>query len=246
VTPAPPVLDFALGYGLLGLLAIVGIWIIVRQRLNPASAEWLVLLWAVITVVLVYLPFDLQRRLINGLHIPVCILAAIGLSRWLTHIRLKLGRRRLITNSVVTIGALGTLLVWSFPLLGMLTPPSESVTTALFFLREEEIVALNWLRENSNSNDVILASPRLGMFVPDQTGARAFYGHPFETIEAEAKKSMVEKFYHGEIETVSPPPDFVIYGPSEQSIGQPKNLTEYPVVFSTKNVVVYKKKNWRF
>jgi uncharacterized membrane protein len=242
VTPAPPVSDLVLGYGLVGLLAIVGIWIIVYQRLNPVSAEWLVLLWAATTVVLVYLPFDLQRRLINGLHIPLCLLAAIGLSRWLSHSRFKLSHRRLITNSVVTIGALGTLIVWSFPLLGMLTPPTESETTALFFWQEEEIEALNWLRDNTNSDDVVLASPRVGMFVPGQTGARAFYGHPFETIEAEDKKEEVEAFYRGEIETAPLPVDFIIYGPSEQAIGQPKNVTEYPVVFSTKNVLVYKAK----
>jgi hypothetical protein len=241
VTPAPPVLDLALGYGLVGLLAVVGIiWIIVHRRLNPALVEWLVLLWAITTIVLVYLPFDLQRRLINGLHIPLCILAAIGLSRWLSNSRLKLSHRRLITNSVVTVGALGTLLVWSLPLIGILTPPTTSETTALFFLREKEIVTLNWLRENSTPDDVVLASPRLGMFVPGQTGARAFYGHPFETIEAEAKKEEVEAFYRGEIEAVSLPVDFIIYGPSEQALGQPKNLTRYPAVFSNKDVVVYK------
>jgi hypothetical protein len=240
VTPAPPLLDLGLGYGLVGLLAIVGAWIIARRdKQNPKlDGEYLVLLWAVTTVALVYLPFDLQRRLINGLHIPLCILAAIGLSRWLAN---KTTYRRLLTNIVITVGALGTLFVWGIPLIGvLLQPPTASQTTALFFLRQEEVVVLEWLRENTSQNDVILASPRLGMFVPGQTGARTFYGHPFETIEAEDKKVMVEQFYRGEIETISPPVDFIIYGPSEQALGQPKNLTEYSVVFSTKDVVIYK------
>ncbi len=241
VTTAPAILDFLLGYGLLGLLAMVGGWLIVRSnRDNPKLGEGLVLLWAVVTVILVYLPFDLQRRLINGLHVPVCILAAIGLTRWLGHSRLKLSHRRLITNGVVTVGALGTLFVWSLPLIGMLQPPTESGTTALFLLRQEEVEALIWLRENSTAGDVILASPRLGMFVPGQTGARAFYGHPFETIEAETKKAMAEAFYRGEIETVSPPVDFIIYGPSERALGQPKHLSDYKIVFTKNDLLILK------
>ena len=246
VTPAPTMLNLVLGYGVVGLLAIVGAWIIAHQdrQNSKLDGERLVLLWTITTVVLVYLPFfDLQRRLIIGLHIPLCILAAIGLTRWLASSPLKLNYRRLVTNVVITTGALGTFFVWGIPLIGLLLqPPAKLQTTALFFLLREEVVVFSWLRENTTQDNIILASPRLGMFVPDQTSARAFYGHPFETIEAEAKKAMLEKFYRGEIESVSPPVDFIIYGPSEQALGQPRNLTEYPVVFSTKNVVVYKAK----
>jgi hypothetical protein len=78
------------------------------------------------------------------------------------------------------------------------------------------------------------------MFIPGQTGARAFYGHPFETIEAKQKKAMVEAFYRGEIEAVTPVVDFIIYGPAERQLGQPENLANWPVVFSTDDVVVYK------
>ena len=107
-------------------------------------------------------------------------------------------------------------------------------------MRQEEITALTWLRENSAPDDVVLASPRLGTFVPGQTGARAFYGHPFETIDAEAKKAMAEAFYRGEIENVSPPVDFIIYGPSEQDLGRPEKLSDYPVVFTANGTSIYK------
>ncbi len=241
VTPAPAVLDLLLGYGLVGLLALVGGWIIIRRGwLDAPPGEGLVLLWAVTTIGLVYMPLDLQRRLINGLHIPLTLLAAIGLKRWLDRTTLNQRRRRLIGNAVVTVGGLGTLFVWGLPLLGMMSPPSESATTALFFLRNEEVAALDWLNENSQADDIILASPRLGMFVPGQTGARAFYGHPFETIEAETKKAMTEAFYRGEIQTVSPRPTFIFYGPSEQALGQPERLATYPTVFSTNHVEIYK------
>jgi len=240
VTAAPAIWNVILGYGLLGLLALVGGSMILRNRAAFHKGEWLVLLWAVTTFILIYLPLDLQRRLINGLHIPVSILAALGLHRWLARSSLQAGYRRLITTAVITIGALGTLFVWTVPLLGMLTPPDKSETTALFFLRREEGIVLKWLHENTRPNDIILASPRLGMFVPGQTGARAFYGHPFETIDAELKKSMAEAFFRGEIAAVSPPADFLIYGPSEQALGQPHRLPEYIPVFELDTISVYK------
>lgn len=112
ITAAPPLLDFVLGYGLVGLLAIVGGWIIVQQsrnQLSPEPGEWLVFWWAVVGILLVYLPFDLQRRLITGLHIPLGILAAIGLSWWLANRPSCLSYRHQITTIVVTLGAVGTL-----------------------------------------------------------------------------------------------------------------------------------------
>lgn len=236
ITAAPAVLNLLLGYGLVGVLAIAGGWWIVRRRAE--TGEWLVFWWAVTSLVLLYLPFDLQRRLITGLHLPLCILAAIGLQRWLTKSSIKPGQRRLITTGVVAISALGTLFVWSLPLLATRQSPETFEPTSLLFIRPEEAAAFDWLRKNVTPDSVILASPRLGMFIPGQTGARVFYGHPFETIAAKEKKAQVEAFYRGEVETVTPPVDFILYGPEERKLGQPQNLADWPVVFSTNNLLI--------
>jgi hypothetical protein len=241
LTPAPPLGDFALGYGLVGLFALVGTGLIISKgwtetHQGSAKGEWLLLCWAATTIVLVYFPFELQRRLLTGLHLPLCILAALGLSRW----SMIAGYRRLLAMSVVVLSALGTLFVWGLLLLGALQSPAQSATTALMFIRRDEIAALEGLRVRVQPDDVILTSPRLGLFIPGQTGARSFYGHPFETIEAKTKEAQVLAFYRGEIEAVSPPADYFIYGPSEQALGQPKKLLDYPVVFSTGDVAIYK------
>ncbi len=245
VTPSPNVLDLFLGYGLVALLAIPGGWLIIRPGPNrpqspPESGEWLVLWWALVTLVLLYLPLDLQRRLITGLHIPLCLLAAIGLRRWLENRRVRPRRARQITLAVVLVGALGTLFVWLIPLLAARQAPEQAETSALLFIRDEEAAAFAWLRQNATMEQVVLASPRVGMFVPGQTGARVYYGHPFETIAAEQKKAAVEAFYRGELDQLTPPVDFVIYGPSERALGQPHLPADWPVVFSTENLLIFK------
>jgi hypothetical protein len=240
VTLAPPLLDFWLGYGLVGLLAIWGGWLVVRQgQVQPEAGSWLVLWWAVAGILLVYLPFNLQRRLITGLHLPLCLLAATGLSRWLAQHRLKPARRRLLTSAIVVLGALGSLFGWTIPLLAMLQPPDQSETTALLFMRRQEVAALAWLQANAGPNDVILASPRVAMFVPGQTGRRVFYGHPFETIAAKERRALAESFYRGNLATVPAGVRYLIYGPSEQKLGQPSLLANLPLVFSEQNLSIY-------
>ena len=240
VTDAPPLVDFVLGYGLVGLLALPGIVYVMRLGREATPGQWLVVLWTVAAVALVYLPSELQRRMIHGLHLPLSILAAIGLGWSLAKSRLTAGYQRLVTLIVIILGALGTLAVWMLPLISLLQAPENSIAVPLLFLREEEVAAFEWLREQTGPDEVILASPRLGMFVPGQTGARVFYGHPFETLEAEAKRAQVEAFYEGKLETVSPAPDYIIYGPSERAIGQPERLANYSPVFSAGELVIYK------
>lgn len=240
ITAAPRLLDLVFGYGLVGMLALLGGWMVVRGR--PQRGEWLLVIWVATTLVLLYLPFALQRRLINGLHIPLVILAAIGLRRWLAASRRNFQVWRLIPAVVVIVSALGTLFVWGVPILAARQHPDSSDTVALLFMRQEEEAAYEWLRENAGREKVVLASPRVGMFVPGQTGARAFYGHPFETIDAGMKRALVEAFYRGEVEAVSPPVDFVIYGPSEQALGRPARLAGLPVLFASGDVLIYE---WR-
>lgn len=238
VTPAPALINVGLGYGLVGLFALVGGWLVLKEFWSNGDKEFpqlgLVLIWAVITPLLVYLPLlDLQRRFIIGWQIPLAILAAIGLERGLP------GRswRRPAIVGVVALGAMGTLFVWGMPLLGIwLEPPSESETTALFFVRNEEKAALSQLDQQAAPDAVILAPPRLGLFVPAYTGSRVFYGHPFETVEAEAKRKIVEAFYRGEAD-IPPPVDFVI-----SDSGKQDQLADYPIIFSEDNLLIYQVK----
>jgi len=232
VTPAPRVIDFALGYGLVGALAILGGWRMLRQKERPPG-EWLILLWAITTVALVYLPFNLQRRLITGLHVPLCILAAMGLVRWLNNRR----RSRQVIALVIALSAVGTLFGWSLPLAAALQSPEQSYPASLLFIRSDEQAAFDWLRGHSTPDTVVLASPRVGMFLPGQTGARAYYGHPFETIAAATKRAQAEAFFRGEI--AAPPVDFIFYGPTEQALGQPTAFNRLPVVFTAGAVTIY-------
>ena len=74
-TPSPPPWDYAVGYGGVLLLALVGSWQAVRRR---RDSDVLLLLWTLGTALLLYAPFALQRRLALGLIVPLGILATVG------------------------------------------------------------------------------------------------------------------------------------------------------------------------
>lgn len=195
LTPSPAVLDLILGYGLLGPAAAIGFWLAVR---SPRQSDRLIALWAGLTLVLVYVPFDLQRRLLIGLHLPLCLLASLAIHRWLAP-RLTERALRRTAGGLVGVGLLGTLFIWSVPLVGVLQSPAESALTARLYLRDEEAGALAWLNAHADPEAITLASPRLGMFVPGFGGTRVVYGHPFETIAAEEKLRQVEAFFDGSL-----------------------------------------------
>ena len=208
VTPSPPVWDYALGYGLILVLAVPGAVQAVRRR---SDADLLLLAWVGVTVVLLYAPFSLQRRFSFGLHIPLAILAAMGL--------LSLAKRKWIVRLAIASMLLTTLLVLVLAIGGGLKQDSR------LFVSADEAGAMNWLRANTPRQAVVLASPEMGLFVPAWAGRRVVYGHPFETVNAEQTKARVEEFF---VKASSTEREamlhewrvaFVFVGPRERTLG---------------------------
>ncbi|MDH4136986.1 MAG: hypothetical protein OEW09_09785, partial [Anaerolineae bacterium] len=77
VTPSPPLWEYVLAYGLVLALAVGGAVLAIRRR---SKADLFLLAWIIVNGLLLYAPFSLQRRLVTGLHVPLCVLAAMALS----------------------------------------------------------------------------------------------------------------------------------------------------------------------
>jgi hypothetical protein len=145
----------------------------------------------------------------------------------------------MVINLVVIFSAVSTLVVWSLPLLAAVQGPDSSPTAAMLFVRSDEQAAFDWLRANRSPQTVVLASPRVGLLLPGQTGARSYYGHPFETLDAATKKAQTEAFFRGELDTPPPPADIIFYGPTERALGQPPSLQRLTPIFESGQVSLY-------
>ncbi len=187
VTPSPPLWDWTLSYGLVLVLAVLGSVVAARR----GAGGWLLLGWGAATLVGMYLPLPLQRRLSLGLGVPLGLLA--GLGWWRLRARLRPRSRGLAHGLVVAFCALTPLFLVLMAVL------AASGGSSWFYLSGDEWAALAWLREEGHPDAVVLCEPRLGLFVPAWAGQPVVYGHPFETVNAAQRKAQVEAFFRGEM-----------------------------------------------
>ncbi len=228
--------DYALGYGLVLLLAIVGaVWVIRSRRRtddgveeSSGSALLFPLVWVVLGLGLIYLPVSFQRKLIEGLHLPLCILAAVGLVRmhgWLRG-RVSFGLLLVVfvvvtipSNIVFVADCLDHVAVNNVDMLQVLMPPA--------YLTEAEKTALTWLAANARDGAVVFSSSLIGNHIPAHTSCRVVAGHWAETLNFSAALRKLGYFYWpgwdvDEREDIlrSTGADFVVYGPQEKLVQQ--------------------------
>lgn len=216
LTPSPPPWDYLLGYGLILALATLGAIRGLRQ--GDARTHFLII-WVVVTALLLYAPFALQRRLSLGLHVPLAILAGRGLSGVILP-RLRCRRRWV----AVLVGA--TTLTNAVLLLTLFAGAARR--DAQVYLGRDEWAALGWLREHVPAEAVVLAGPESGLFIPAQAGQRVVYGHPFETVNAAARRAQVEAYFAGRLDAAAQVAllrqegvGWVWLGPRERTLGMP-------------------------
>lgn len=238
-TPSLPLWDWALSYGLVLVLAVLGM-VFAGQRSD--GSDWLLPGWVAVTLVGMYLPLPLQRRLSLGLGVPLGLLAGAGWWRALRP-RIKARRRGLLQGLLVAFCAL--------------TPVFLTVGTLLqvqagnpwFYLSAGEWAALEWLRSEGQPDAVVLCAPQMGLFVPAWAGQPVVYGHPFETVGAEQRMAQVEAYWAGEMSAVEQESflrenrvGYVLVGPRELEIGdwasEIKGL-QGALVFEAQDVAVY-------
>jgi hypothetical protein len=236
LTPSPPVWDLLLAFSPALLLALPGAWFVYRA---PRRSGRVLLIWLALAAVTVYLPFGLQRRFLLGLYLPVAGLAAFGLEM----LQARLGVRTRTLAAATLALALPTLLI--VLLLGQVGALRHDPQ---LFLSRGEADALNWLVDNAPERALVLASPRVGLFIPAHTGRRVIYGHPFETVNAQAEEAAVTAFF----ETAAAQPDaaaaflaarqvdFVFWGPSERALGGLAGVSGLETAYDRAGVVIYR------
>lgn len=250
-TPSPTPPEYALGLGLVGLLAIAGGWIIIRRRLSPAH---LPLVWVLAVSGLVYAPFGLQRRFTEAVMGPLAVLATLGLARTLLPVVRRawqrLGRLRYPFRRARGLSWLLALALTMPSILYLLLACTvlAFVRSPALFYPANVVQAVDWLGAHSRWDETVFASETSGNFIPARIGHRAFLGHWVETLYFEAKLKEVQRFYdaatpNAERQALLADCDcrFVFYGPEEQGLGQfrPETASFLRLVYAQDGVAIY-------
>lgn len=230
LTITPPLWDLFVSFAPVLLFTIPGLWIVGRYM---ESNQRILVLWAIIGLFLLYVPWGLQRRFILGYMIPLAGLAGIGFDFIFSRQRraalamlILVFLMALPTNLLIVIGGVGAV----------------QSREPMLFLSKDEKDSLMWLQKNSSQDAVILASPQMGLFIPAYTGRKVLYGHPFETVYAQEQESVVENFYSGnmngdEISTLTNI-DFIYFGPRERKLGEFLPVEQSGLVFQSGDVQI--------
>jgi hypothetical protein len=245
VSPSP--VHYLIGYGLLWPLVGLGMWWAWRR---PGANFGFPIVWIATVAVLIYLPNNIQYRWLEGVHVPLAMLGAIGLERVLAPaVASRLSRTARSARYewwVITLAVLATMpstlyLVAGNALLGATHWPKA-------FLSQGEMTSIEWLGQNSEPDDVVLASLEVGNAIPGRIGRRVFYGHWAETMYVDQKRALVAAFFSD-----MPEADrrallhdygvrYVFWGPRERALGtfDPSHAPYLIQTFRAGDVTIYR------
>lgn len=235
LTPAPPVWDFLISFSPAFIFAGAQVVHLVQSR--NLERYRLFVIWLAAGIVLLYLPFNLQRRFLLGFFIPCAFLGALGAIRIAGQIPKG---RLLFTRAILTVSLVTNL----FILLGGFGAMAQR-EPRLFISRDEQ-AAFEWMNGQENESGPILASEETGMFIPAYTGWRVVYGHPFETIQAEQRKAELHAIFSGGLDTNEIKNyveknriRWVFWGPRERQVGGGQPFADYPIAYQNRSVTIY-------
>ena len=264
-TPTLDLPQTLVGYGLLTPFALAGIWWVERrlprQALKesvsdpaPEATSALVLRWQLVTtwvgatIILLILPVSFSRRFEEGLHLPLCCLAAVG---WFKVVlpRLQRGWQKPLQVGLPIIMAVSSLamIVMSTAFLYLPADDSASDPVRAPYFSAGETGAIDWLNQHGQNGAVVLTGPLLGNVLPGRAPVRVLYGHPMETLYPAQKLALVETFFA--ISTTSTTRygiinswdlKYLVYGWREQKLGSFDPSTGgWPLVYNLDGVQIY-------
>jgi len=260
-TFSPNPLHYGLTYAPYLALALWGVWRVGLGEPSQARRRALLWTWVLVVAVLVYAPLGPQRRFLQGVQIPLAILAALGLyevalpciqqTRWFK----ALARRRkysvarlsrLLVTLFVALVCLSSLYQWMSALM-----LSAVVQPYPLFRPRDEVAAMDWLRANADSADVVLGAYFSGSYIPLRAGTRTYVGHYYETIHFETKQAAVERFFDATNDDATRREflrangiGYVFYGRAERQLGrfEPVQADYLQRVYENGTVTIYASK----
>lgn len=243
ILPSPSPLMYLIAFVLVLFFALLAVR---KLNLRSDDSHRFFVVWIVVASILIYFPVTFQRRMVEGMFIPLAILSAIGILRvW----QLLVGQRYgFLKQTCLLVG-----LIIFFPLTNIQMVGQDlylfTVSRELpYFITDEQVEALDWIRDHTPTDAIILSSQYMGNFIPAHTLRRVYIGHGPQTINLLKKFEDVYNFYGGHLDNdertaflQSRGITYVMVGPKEREYG-PDTLGSLPVlskVFDNGVVALY-------
>jgi hypothetical protein len=234
VTVSPPFPHYLVAYGIMIVLALLSL--IRKDGPVEVGTKAFLWTWIISAALLLYAPLNPQRRFVQGIQVPLAILASVGLLNvaipWLLGtrpIRRLVDRPRYSRDGLVRFLIFTFLLFMSISNLYLLL--DVSYTAAIkqpypFFRSQQEVDAINWMKTNISRTAVVLAAYETGNYIAAHAGNPVVVGHWAETVDWDNQIEQTSRFYDGSTGDewrqeflISNEVSYVWYGPIERTLG---------------------------
>lgn len=250
MTFTPPVWITIFSYGLPGALAALGVYYLIKQK-KFSNKSIFIITWAVVQLLLIYLPVNYQRRMTQGLQIPITILATISLlALYSVVIKRKTATARFIYEQrFLALIFIGLLLVGSTIFQLSADAVIYSSGKDLAYIDKDIISAAQWLKTTPKDSVVFNSADNIINVLPAYSGRRVFVGHGVETPLSAQKQYEVNWFFsknrseQSEINYLTNRSvDYIFYSPAEKLIGEfdPSIKSYLTEDYRNATVIIYK------
>lgn len=253
VLQSPKLMHLVFGYLFPLIFSCAYFLSLIFHKRKFKEIEVMLFAWVFAGLILLYSPFNIQRRFLEGLNIPIMVLGSLGFTRIVSpsaekivNSIVKIKHSKAILTFLILILISPTSFYWLYKVNANTTPYIKIGDYSVpYYLDKSELEALRWLKSNAEKEDVILSGYAIGNYAPRISGNRVFLGHWAQTTSFEKKKAEVEKFFSENNDIFRKDfikrygINYVYYGTEEQNIGKFK--PDYmEKVFENNRVTIYK------
>ncbi len=183
--PRGPLIIYFIGFGIIGILAIIGL--IKKLRIKTETKYQVLCLWGIVNFFAIAIPLSFQRKLIEGAEIPIIILGTFGLIWVINKLKQKYWKITVIT--LVIIFSSLSIIPIELDYAKLANTQSREI-----YLDHYEKQAFDWLKANyGDKHPLVLSKDFRGGYLVWMAGMKVYVGHWTETID----------FFHGKIDTVA-------------------------------------------
>ncbi len=208
---SPDILNYIVGLGILIPLAFLGLIHLLKSNNQDIKefGSFLLLSWILATAILLYAPVVFQRRFIEGIHIPLSLLAAFGIiflsETFEDFIKLYQSKSKHKAKTQFP-GVFRYMIAFIIIVILSLTNVKSIISDLQIFSKDkaddyyyyilpQETEAFSWIEKNMPEDKIILSSWFYGNLIPGFTGHKVYLGHKVQTIDFEKKNSFMYSFF---------------------------------------------------
>lgn len=191
-TPSPEWWVILLSFGPLFPLAIIGIIKLYRDK-NISIKNFLLILWLVLSTILLFSPFKSQRRFIEGMFVPILLLAW-PIIESIYYFIMKPKRNKIVAVSIIIFTLLLSSQTTFF--IFFITHRLQHNQPDYIYYPDDIIKPIAWIKKNIQESDIILSSKFSGIFIAGLAGKQTYLGHRGETLFFDEKKKTENAFFY--------------------------------------------------